>query len=152
MLGAPLHVEQRHAALAHEIDEGHQRDLRRVALVVEHRLAGEHAADPDAVESSRQLAVAVEDLDAVRPSEVVQPLVGGDEVVRDPAVLPRRIGAGADHPGEAVSTRTSNRRALCRIDRVTRRPSSGTMPRGSGDHQPITPGMPVTSIGKMPRR
>ncbi len=51
-----------------------------------------------------------------------------------------------------VSTRTSNRRALCRIDFVTRSPSSGTMPRGSGDHQPITPGMPVTSIGKMPRR
>ena len=51
-----------------------------------------------------------------------------------------------------VLTLISNRRALWRIDRVTRRPSRGMMPRGSGDHQPIRPGMPVTSIGKMPRR
>ena len=71
-----------------EIDEGHQRDLRCVALVVEHRLAGEHAADPNAVESSRQFAAAVEDFDAVGPAEIVQLFVGGDEVLGNPAVLP----------------------------------------------------------------
>ena len=49
-----------------------------------------------------------------------------------------------------VSTRTSNRFALCRIDFVTRSRSSGTMPRGSGDHQPSLPWSAVTSIGKMP--
>ena len=51
-----------------------------------------------------------------------------------------------------VSTRISKRFALWRIDCVTRRPSSGTMPRGSGDHQPSCPWSAVTSIGKMPRR
>src|SRR5258708_10791244 len=51
-----------------------------------------------------------------------------------------------------VSMRISNRRALWRIERVTRRPSSGRMPRGSGDHQASIPGRPRASIGKMPRR
>src|ERR1700694_2868962 len=51
-----------------------------------------------------------------------------------------------------VSTRTAYCLALCRIDRVTRRLSSGTMPRGSGDHQPHRCLPPGSSIGKMPCR
>ncbi len=51
-----------------------------------------------------------------------------------------------------VSMRTSKRFALCRIDLVTRRPSSGTMPRGSGDHQPSMRSRPSIDIGKRPCR
>src|SRR4051794_37314007 len=52
----------------------------------------------------------------------------------------------------AVSIRISNRFALWRIDFVTRRPSSGTMPRGFGDHHPRRPPSADTSIGKIARR
>src|ERR1700733_781728 len=38
------------------------------------------------------------------------------------------------------------------MDFVTRRRSSGRMPRGSGDHQPRTPGHPDTVIGNKPSR
>ena len=37
---------------------------------------------------------------------------------------------------KAVSTRISKRRADARSDLLTRSPSSGMTPRGSGDHQP----------------
>ena len=54
--GRPLHVEQRRAASSQPVDEVDQRDLRRVGRAVEHRLAGEQAADPDAVQPADQLA------------------------------------------------------------------------------------------------
>ena len=67
MIRAPLHVEQRHPARPHQVDEGHQRDLRRVPLGVKHRFAGEESVDADAVQPSSQLTITVERLDAVRP-------------------------------------------------------------------------------------
>ena len=84
----PLHVEQPLAAgLLEQPDEPEQRRLRRPGAAVELRLGREEAADPDAVEPAREPLV-VPRLDRVRPAELVQPRVGGDEVLVDPAVRP----------------------------------------------------------------
>ena len=48
---------------------------------MEHRFAGEEPVDADAVQPSGELTVAVEHLDAVRPSELVQSRIRRDEVV-----------------------------------------------------------------------
>jgi hypothetical protein len=62
--------------------------------------------------------------------------------------------AGSAHArmtsAKQVFVRISNRRALCFIDRVTRNPSSGRIPRGFGDHQARTPGSARASMGKIP--
>src|ERR1700730_8418627 len=63
---------------------------------MKHRFAGEDSPDADAVETSSQLTIAIEHLNAMRPSELVQSRVGGDEVFADPAVFARRIGTRAD--------------------------------------------------------
>ena len=96
----PLHVEQPlSAGLLEQRDEPEQRRLRRPGAPVELRLGREEAADPDAVEAAREPLV-VPRLDRVRPAELVQPRVGGDEVLVDPAVRPARIGAAADDLAE----------------------------------------------------
>ena len=69
-------------------------------LTMKHRFAGEEPVDADAVEPSSKLTITVEHLDAVRPSELVQSRIGGDEVFADPAVFARRIGARADDARE----------------------------------------------------
>ena len=56
------------AGVAEPVDEGDERDLRGVGGGVEHRLAGEEAADAHAVEAADELAVVVEALDASAPS------------------------------------------------------------------------------------
>ena len=77
-----------------------ERDLGRVPSPVEHRLAGEEAADRDPVEAPgehRRVGTAgTPDLDAVRPSERVQPRVRGHELLVDPAVGSSRVGAAAN--------------------------------------------------------
>ena len=56
---------------ASTLDQADQRHLRRVGAAVEHRLAGEQAADGHAVEAAGQRAVVERPgLDAVRPAEV----------------------------------------------------------------------------------
>src|SRR5262245_15347408 len=102
MSGAPLDVEEPHPLLAHEVDEFDERDLRRVPLNVEHRFAAEEAVDAHAVESARESSVAVERLDAVRPAEIVQSGIRGDEIRVDPAVGAGGIGTGAN---DVVETR-----------------------------------------------
>ena len=68
---------------------------------MEHRLAGEQALDAHAVQPTDQFAGGVVDLDRVRPSELVQPGVGVDEVTIDPPALAGRLGAGLHHLAEA---------------------------------------------------
>ncbi len=71
---------------------------------------------------------------------------------------PVRSGSAqpATTSANAVSTRSSKWWADCRIERLTRSPSSGSTPRGSGDHHAISaePRMPgrSTAIGNRPRR
>ena len=84
-----------------EIHQRHERDLRRVALDVKHRLAGEESVDPDAVQASRKTAAAIERLDAVGPAKLVQPRIGLDDLVGDPAALTRRVGAALHHARKA---------------------------------------------------
>ncbi len=81
MLGHELGVEQAEAAgpqPRHEVDE---RDLRGVALAVEHALAEEGAAEPHAVEAADQPAVAP-DLDRVAVAEVEQLAVEAADAAR----------------------------------------------------------------------
>ena len=53
---------------------------------------------------------------------------------------PRRVGAGLDHLVErGVDPHLEARGSDRRSDRLTRSPSSGRTPRGSGDHQPSRP-------------
>ena len=92
----PLHVEQRGAAVAHQVDEPDDRDLRRVALAVELRLRGEQPTDRHSVEPTREFTVAPH-LDAVRPSEAMQRDVRVDELVVDPTVWSSRVRATAHH-------------------------------------------------------
>ena len=91
-----------------QLDERDQRHLRRVGAAVEHRLAGEQAADGHAVEPAGQ-PVVVPGLDAVGPARARagarrRPrIVGGD-----PAAGPVGVGARRRPPrANAVSTRTS---------------------------------------------
>jgi hypothetical protein len=91
----PLHVDQRVGVGIEQADEGHQRHLRGVGDVVEHRLAGEQAADRHAVQAAHQLAVRPR-LDRVGPAEAVQRAVGLTDVAGDPAVRSARVGAGVD--------------------------------------------------------
>lgn len=63
---------------------------------MEHRLAGEKAADRHAIEPSRQLTVHVPDLDGVCPPQAVQVGVGVDELLGDPAIRTVGIGTAPD--------------------------------------------------------
>ena len=69
MLGDELRVEQREAAAFEPRHEMDQRDLRGVALAVEHALAEEGGAEPHAVEPADQPPVPV-GLDGVAMAEV----------------------------------------------------------------------------------
>ena len=113
---------------------------------------GEEPADGHAVEPAGQRALGRPRLDAVDPAQVVQTPVGGDDLGVDPAAGPRRIGAGRAPPRRrrcrpAPRTARSERRN----ERLTRRPSRGRTPRGSGDHHPSRPPRP-TGIGNSPWR
>ena len=78
---------------------------------VEHRLAGEQAADRDAVQAADQLAV-LPGLHRVRPAQLVQPGVGREDLVVDPGA----VAAGRRRRGPP-------RRRRCR-----RAPPSGGRP------------------------
>src|SRR5437762_4212200 len=101
VLGTPLDVEQGEARFTHRLDEKHQRDLRRVALCVKHRFTREQAVDAHAVQTAGQLPGPIEHLYAVRPAQLVEPLVRGDELRCDPSALALGVGAGANDVGEA---------------------------------------------------
>jgi len=101
VIGAPLHVEQRHPALAHQLHQEHQRHFRCVTLQVEHRLAGEQPVDPHAVEAARELPLPIEDFDAVRPTERVQLGKGLNDLGGDPRPLARGIPASPDDVDKA---------------------------------------------------
>ena len=97
--GLPLRVEQAVATVVEQAHQAHQRDLRGVGLVVEHRLAGEQAADGHAVQPAHEPTVAP-GLDRVHPAELVEPEVRLADLAVDPARRPARVGAGVDHLGE----------------------------------------------------
>ena len=67
--------------------------------MVEHRLAGEEPADPEAVEASNQFAVQVA-LERVRPSETEQLTVGVDVRLADPAACSSLVRATDDRGAE----------------------------------------------------
>ena len=95
---------------------------------MEHRLGGEEAATRDSIEPAGE-PFPVPGLERVRPAGLVQPRVGEDEVVVDPAVRPRRVGTAADHVCE---------RGVESDLEPPRRPAGGAggaVP-GHGDHRP----------------
>ena len=152
--GHPLHVDEptgrrRRPQQVDEADQGH---LRRVAVAVEHRLAGEQAADGDAVQPADQRGPRAHASTLCAQPELVQPrrrrrgCRGGSSRPADATV-----GAGA-RPRRRTPCRPGSRSAgtSARSDRLTRSPSIGRTPRGSGDHQPIGPAPPSTGIGKTP--
>ena len=106
-----------------------QRDLRGVALAVEHRLPREQPADRHAVQPADEPAVAP-GLDRVRPAQLVQPEVRRPDLGRRSSPTGRAGSAQASTTSsKAVSTRISNRARTARSDRETRSPSSGSTPR-----------------------
>ena len=104
MRGEPLHVEQAPGAVgAQLVDEADERRLRRVTAVprvVEHGLAGEEPAHTDTVEPADQAAPPVPGLDGVHPAALVELGVDRADVLVDPAVGTRGIGAAVEHPCE----------------------------------------------------
>ena len=148
MVGRPLDVEQPvRLAVVEQLHQCHQRHLRRIASPVEHRLPGEQPADRDAVQPSGQFVAAP----TPRPS----------------ARSPGRTAAGTPSRSGRRSTRPAARvRApghdlvvgLVERDRDTgvptaastgspASPSSGKMPRRTGDHQLIS-SRSLSGIGK----
>ena len=120
MVGAPLHVEQPHSRFPHQVDQRHQSHFRRVTLRREHRFTGEEALNLQSVQTTGQPALPVEDFDAVRPTELVQPRVRLDERGRDPPMLPGRIGAAAhDVDKRGIDTDLKAARALAHRSRHT---------------------------------
>ena len=140
----------RPSVLVEPVDERDEGDLRRVGGGVEHRLPGEQAIDAHAVEPADQLAVVVEALDGVGPTEPVQALVRLDEAGGDPPPGRRGSPQRTITSAKRSSWRTSKRRMLRRSERLTRRPSRGMMARGSGENQ-ATWRRPY-GIGNRPRR
>ena len=57
MRRVPLGIEENEAALLEVLDQTEQRHLRRLADVVEHRLAEERAPDRDAVKAAGKPAI-----------------------------------------------------------------------------------------------
>ena len=97
MIGRPLDIEQSRAtALAQPSHERHEGHLRGIALTVEHRFAGEEAADLYPVQPPDK-HLATPDLDGMRPAKVVKPGKGMPDVVVDPALPLRTIPAAFDH-------------------------------------------------------
>ena len=94
---------------------------------------------------ARLRALVVPGLDRVRPAELVQPRVGGDELLVDPAVG-RRGRRSRDHLGErrvdADLEAAPPAGASARRERAT-----GITARRGGDHQTRSPS---TRIGKSP--
>ena len=93
----PLDVEQAGLAGPHGLNQGDQGDLGCVPLMVEHRLTGEEPADGHSVQTGHQTVVRGPRLDAVRPAQLVQPLVGAAHLAVDPRSGPPRVGAGGNH-------------------------------------------------------
>ncbi len=96
--GLPLGVDQPVLAVVEPGDQSRQGRLRRIGLVVEHRLTREQTADRDAVQTADEPAVPP-GLDGVHPAQGVQAQVGLADLVVDPARGARRVGAGVDHLG-----------------------------------------------------
>src|SRR5262249_55872045 len=63
---------------------------------MEHRLAAEQAVDAHAIQTTGEVSLAIEHFDAVRPPQLVQLRVRGDEVAGNPAIGARRVGAGTN--------------------------------------------------------
>ena len=142
--------ETRAARGAQQLDEPEQRRLRGAGPRVVHRLGREEAAARDAVEPAGEPFL-VPGLDRVRPARLVQPRVGGDEVVVDPAVRPARVGTAADHLGErgVDPDLEPARRPAERSGRHGTRSSGDHRARARGDHQTSSPS---ARIGKIPAR
>ena len=101
MRGDELAVEQFPAARAEPRDEVRERDLRGVARAADHRFAEKGAAERDAVEPARELAVQPA-FDAVRMAELEQTVVARADYRIDPRRRPVVGGRGAerDHIGK----------------------------------------------------
>ena len=151
---APLHVDEpvRRPVVAQPFHQPHQRHLGGVPDPVEHRLAGEEAADRDAVQPAGQPAVPP-GLDGVRPPQGVQPQVRLADVVVDPprrAVAGPRTRRGPPRTRCRRGSRSPGRRGAASATR--RRPSRGRTPRCTGQNQYVgSPGVP-DGIGNNPRR
>ena len=90
-------------------------------------------------------------LDAVRPAQLVELVVGVDELRRDPAVRPTRIARTApSRRGTGCRTRTSNRRQLRRSDRGHDQAVEGYA-RRAGRATTSRASCVRTGIGKSPR-
>jgi len=102
----PLHVEQpRDAIGAEDPYELHERHLRRVPPVlgvVEHRLAGEEAAEAHPVQPTNQPSVGVPGLHGMYDTGPVQLSVHSRDVVVDPAAVARRVAARRDDATEVL--------------------------------------------------
>src|SRR3954464_12739327 len=92
----PLHIEQRCTGGDEPIDETHEGDLRGVGRVAEHGLAGGQLVDPHTVETTDEMTVEM-CLEAVHPTQVVEFLVGVDELRRDPSMWSARVAAALHH-------------------------------------------------------
>ncbi len=98
----PLRIEEpplRSVRGRHEVDEGHERDLRGVSPVVKHRLGGKESTDRDAVNASRE-AVVVPGLDRMCPPELVQARVCAYQRLIEPGTGSRWVGTSPDHVSE----------------------------------------------------
>ena len=89
-------------------------------------------------------------LDRVGPAEPVQAVVRPHERRRDPAARPARIGAAHHDVGERGVPAHVEAAQLRRSERMTRRPSSGMIARGSGENQAIR--LRPNGIGNSPLR
>ena len=114
------------------VDECHESDLRGIGLGREHRLAGEEPVDAHARTDHRRDARRGRS----RPSAPTRVGTAPRTHRRTPAVIQPCGRRGSPQRSitsrNRVSKRTSNLAQLLRSDRLTRSPSSGRMPRGSG--------------------
>ena len=86
MRGEPLGVKQRELSSAQMLYQRHQRDLRCVRHVVEHRFAKKNATDGHAVESTSERAF-LPGFDGMRATELMQSGVAFNNFEIDPRIF-----------------------------------------------------------------
>lgn len=94
VVGGHLSVEKGEAAVAEMFEQADEGDFGAVGAAAEHRFPGEEAAYGDPVNAPGQFAFHPT-FHAVGVAELVEPVVGLDEVGADPGFLPAGSGFGA---------------------------------------------------------
>lgn len=101
MRRAPLDIDEPLTwTCAQSLHQGHESYLRCIAYVMEHRFTSEQSADFNAIQTAHEFR-STPHLDRVGEAELMEAHIRVDELLCDPPLGTRRIGARTHHTFEA---------------------------------------------------